>query len=528
MPIESGFKDGSSGSIPVKDTLTFSNQAVIGTLVVSLPDGAKITLVTAVGESADTIATDFVSKLPSGWTAAQVGGIVTISGPAQAGYTASTTNYVKSGATPLGDSDFKLGDSTTPTSDTLTFSAATAVGTFVVTLPDTSMVTMVTAVGESANEIATEFANKLPSPWTASVPIGGAVTISAPSQASFSNSYASDFVPTPPTEGNFQNGNSVTAPVSDTLTFHDAHDAGTVIVTLPDKAIVTLDIVAGTLADATATDFVSKLPNGWTAVQVGGTVTISGPAQSGYSASSATDVVSGALPSESGFLNGRSGVQGVTDTLTFGSAISVGNFVVTLPDGVTKVPIFITSAPRTAVQVASAFQSALPVGWDLISQIGNVVTFSGPSIGGQPSTATDGVTGALPVESGFVDGSPVKAVTDNLAFSTADETGTIVVILPDGVTKVTVVATAGESANDVAIAFSTALAPYSEWSASVPVDGNVAITGPALSGFSKSIVSDGVSGALPDESGFLDGIPIASVEDNLAFGQAKLSGNLSS
>ena len=88
----------------------------------------------------------------------------------------------------------------------------------------------------------------------------------------------------------------------------------------------------------------------------------------------ALDGVTGALPAESGFVNGQVGVRAITDTLTFGQASKTGTVIVTLPDGVTKVTLPIAIAPRTAVEMASAFQSTLPNGWNLISQIGGAVT----------------------------------------------------------------------------------------------------------------------------------------------------------
>jgi hypothetical protein len=527
LPDESGFKDGSSGSTPVKDTLTFNAQSVTGTIEVTLPDGAKVTVVKNAGESANAVATAFINALPSGWTSTSpVSGTVTITGPAQSGYSASTATYVVSGAAPL-ESGFNLGDASTPTNDTLTFFQSVAVGTFHVILPNGVQVVMVTTAGESANAIATDFVSKLPSPWSALTPVGGTVKIYAPFQSNYGVSYAVDYAPTPPTESGFQNGNGAAAYVSDTLTFHIADNSGKITITLPDKSKIDLDIIAGESANAVATAFINALPSGWTSTSpVSGTVTITGPAQSGYSASTAIDVVSGALPLESSFVNGRSGVQGVTDTLTFGPATNPGTIIVTLPDGTTKVTLTITSAPKTAVQVASLFQSSLPSGWDLISQIGNVVTFSGPVIAGQPSTAIDGVTGALPVENGFVDGVSVRPVADNLAFSAATAVGTITVTLPDGSTEVSVTTTAGESANDVATAFSDALAMHAGWSATVPVGGNLTIFGPAQNGFVKSTVTEDISGALPSESGLVDGTPIASVTDNLSFNQAIFSGSI--
>jgi flagellin-like protein len=526
LPIESSFKDGSTAGASVMDTLFFYQANAVGTIVVTLPDSTQVTLVTTAGESANAVATNFRAALPSGWSSpAPVNGNVTISGPTQSGLTKSTTVYVVSGAAPV-ESGFKDGDTVTPVKDSLTFPQAIAAGTIVVTLPDSTQVTLVTTAGESANAVAAAFRSDLPSGWSAPAPVGGAVNISGPFGSGFGMSFAYDFAPTPPVESGFKDGSNAAAPVTDTLTFHRAIAAGTIIVTLPDKiTIITLDIAAGESAVNIATAFRAALPSVWSApAPVSGNVTISGPNQGGYSNSTAVDVVSGSLPSESNFVNGYSGVQGATDTLTFGPATSVGTFVVTLPDGITQVPVVITSAPKTAVQVASAFQSALPNGWDLIRQIGNAVTFSAPIVNGQPSTAIDGVTGALPVESGFVDGVPITPVMDNLTFSASTSSGTFIVTLPDGVTNVTVVTTAGETANAVAAAFRAALP--SGWSAPAQVGGIVTISGPTQSGHSNSTASYGVSGVIPAESGFVDGIPIASVKDNLTFGQATANGNL--
>ena len=496
----------------------------VGTILITLPDGQTVTLPTTNGEPAITVAAAFRASLPLGWTApAPVDGNITITGASQSGYVSSTATYVVSGAAPV-ESGFRDGDAITPVNDTLTFSNSIAVGTIVVVLPDSSQITVFTTAGETANAVASAFKTALTGGWSAPSPVGGVVKLSGPSQSGFGMSYAFDVVPSPPVESGFKSGSGPAAPVSDSFTFHNAIADGKIVITLPDGITkITLNVTAGESAKTIATAFRAVLPGPWTApTPVNGNLTISGPTLSGFIRSIAADVVSGSLPSERNFMNGYSGFQGVTDTLTFGPATSNGTFVVTLPDGLTKVPVVITSAPRTAVQVASTFQSSLPNGWNLVSQFGNAVTFSAPITTGIPSTATDSVSGALPTETGFVDGTPITQVQDDLAFSASTSNGTMIITLPDRITNVIVNTALGETADAVAAAFLAALP--TGWVATAPVVGVVTIYGPAQSGYISSTASYGASGPLPLESGFVSGIPVTPVKDNLTFSHATANG----
>ena len=524
-PQEKNFKDGNKGS-NVKDVLTFATAKAIGTVIVTMPDRTtNIAVVTSPGESANAVAKAFQHNLTGNWTAPiPTGSVVTISGPQQGGYNKSKPADGVTGALPT-ESNFVVGHvGAQAITDTLTFGGATANGTIIITLPTGTLVPLMVTNGETAVAVASAFQSALPSGWNLISQFGSTVTFSGPEQSGHNSTAINVVSGSLPKESGFKQGNTTTN-VEDTLTFSPATASGTIIITLPDNVTkIPLFISAGKSANAVAIAFQHDLTGVWTApVPTGSVVTMTGPQQGGYTNSTAIDLVSGAMPTESGFINGRAGVQGVTDTLTFGPANAVGTILVTLPDGTTNLTMVISSAPRTAIQVASAFQSALPSGWNLISQIGSSVTFSSAVLNGHASKATDGVSGSRPSESNFTNGIPITHATDTLTFNSASTNGTIVVTLPNG-TQVPVVVKAGWSANAVALAFQSALP--AGWSVSTIVGGVVNITGPQQSGYTNSTAADRASGARPAEKNFTDGNAGSIVKDKLTFGVAKSNGTI--
>jgi hypothetical protein len=250
---------------------------------------------------------------------------------------------------------------------------------------------------------------------------------------------------------------------------------------------------------------------------------LSGPPHGGYNKTTSIYGVSGALPTENGFVKGRVGVQGLMDTLTFGPASAVGSIIVTLPNG-TLLPVVIASAPKTAVQVASLFQSALPADLELISQIGNAVTFAAPGQSGQPSRAANGVSGALPTETAFTDGIPITHAKDSLKFGPATAAGQINITLPDKTQVQVVIPSAPQTAVQVASLFQSALP--TNWTCTISPGGLVNLTGPTQSGCNKTVFADGVIGPLPTETAFTDGITITPAKDSLRFGPATAAGTI--
>jgi hypothetical protein len=237
----------------------------------------------------------------------------------------------------------------------------------------------------------------------------------------------------------------------------------------------------------------------------------------------------GALPVENGFADGVK-VKPVVDKLTFLPSTAAGTFIVTLPDKLTKVTINVNSN-ESAMAVATDFQRALLAlnnGWTAPVPIDGNVTMSGPTQSGYSNTtSSDVVSGALPRESGIDKGIPILSVKDNITFSPATSPGSIAVTLPDKTTNIIIEVTAGESANQIAMAFRDALVQYNGWTAPVPTDGNVSISGPTQSGYVNSTASGGVSGALPIESGFDPGNPGGVQRDTLTFGPASAPGTMS-